>query len=802
MDSRRVFFFCLLMFILFTTPDSHSSSHLPERERQKQLAEEQRSLALLNATQYGDFNATADRWLPLAGLTSTDGFAWDMLPVVQDRARDQLLSNIQASDISTAPSPGELYNNTTRYTLPVYNNVTGKLRGDWAKWKSVEPHVPRPQLNITSLLAGKDYSTPVFGRNITANHGNLFLVLREEEGEVIVVDETPCRQIKADLVIHNDESFGENWVIPLFGIHFPKTGTITLSTTSEKFAGLSALPHFALSRDSFELSRALLMESLSDSMLRRRGGPAPFFPWSSLPRDSRSVIFPSPRCEYIMYLQQRPVLLQGAVAKVELLETIEGELRFPRGTPIPDPPPMVMSAVIFSPDCGFVLETKDSPNTFSVKASYISGPKQEEYRRYAGRFVTIVAVVLVSQIALLKRQIKGTSTPSTRSRVSFYTIASMSMGDAMFAAFVLLELYAEASFLLLTAASFLAFFSVSFLSMKFQIELWAAQPPDPNENPYQGRSRTSTGLQSDLPLPATASRTVNDDTPQSIRPNPAEEGPLVGPPPPAQQDGNASRSDASSMYSRFYLVLFFLMFFSSWTLFWPSRLRAGYVNTLSFVYLSFWSPQIFRNAMRNCRKALHWDFVFGQSFLRLFPFLYFYLVPGNVLFLEVPSMTVLVLVAWVWIQLCILVSQDMLGPRFFVPDRWFPPAYDYHPILYDTPDSSGEGPEPAGGLSLTSLRAEQRDTPPNARDDSKRPSEPWKKLFDCAICMQDIEVPVLVFPNNGRRRPNLKEGTTNLLSRRTYMVTPCHHIFHGACLETWLHLRLQCPICREAIPPV
>jgi hypothetical protein len=40
------------------------------------------------------------------------------------------------------------------------------------------------------------------------------------------------------------------------------------------------------------------------------------------------------------------------------------------------------------------------------------------------------------------------------------------------------------------------------------------------------------------------------------------------------------------------------------------------------------------------------------------------------------------------------------------------------------------------------------------------------------------------------------------LSRRTYMVTPCRHIFHTACLESWMRLRLQCPICRDTIPPV
>jgi len=28
-----------------------------------------------------------------------------------------------------------------------------------------------------------------------------------------------------------------------------------------------------------------------------------------------------------------------------------------------------------------------------------------------------------------------------------------------------------------------------------------------------------------------------------------------------------------------------------------------------------------------------------------------------------------------------LLSQDILGPRFFIREGWAPPAYDYHPIL-------------------------------------------------------------------------------------------------------------------------
>jgi hypothetical protein len=45
-------------------------------------------------------------------------------------------------------------------------------------------------------------------------------------------------------------------------------------------------------------------------------------------------------------------------------------------------------------------------------------------------------------------------------------------------------------------------------------------------------------------------------------------------------------------------------------------------------------------------------------------------------------------------------------------------------------------------------------------------------------------------------------GGAAFLWRRRYMVTPCRHVFHSKCLEAAMRYRLQCPICREGLPPL
>lgn len=507
-----------------------------------------------------------------------------------------------------------------------------------------------------------------------------------------------------------------------------------------------------------------------------------FAPWTSSPNNPTELLLSPPHCEYIVYLQQYPTTLPAAD-----LDALEQELRFPVGGPMPEVPALRMSALMFSPDCGFVLESRGQPDYGSHDGSHLIGPKLEAYIQMARRSIVALALIVCAELFLSIRQMNETSTPSTRSRVSFYTIAMMNFGDGLvFVGLAAVAITNDVAFLPLISTTFLSFLCVGVFGMKFMMQIWAVQAPERSER----ERRTAIDR---IPSPATARR-ATDDSPATV---------IL----PADQDfaadetenvtriqralGNA-QSETSAIYTQFYFVLFSVSFLSLHASTWPTTLRSIYMNSLAFFFLSFWVPQIHRNIIRNCRQALRWEFVIGQSILRLTPLVYLYTVQGNVLFVEVDRYSAIALIGWVWLQIWALISQEVLGPRFCIPNGWAPPAYDYHPILREDDSEAGSSMPIGFTMAESSSTASANGT-----------SSDGTRLFDCAICMQILQVDVV--PSAAEIKGadgSAYSSATNIFSKRRYMVTPCRHIFHSHCLQGWMRYRLQCPICRESLPPL
>ncbi|KAF2486360.1 hypothetical protein BDY17DRAFT_291346 [Neohortaea acidophila] len=886
-DRRGIFVPLIILAFIFLSPD-------PARPATRQLrigrtlddviVEEQRSLAVLQNSSYASH---ALPQLNLTGLEDARGYAWDALPAVRQRGREQL-------EYALGPFAGDALGlkddtGSSASPAPLYHNITGFVHGTWVRSK-VDPDLPRPHLNLSDYEITGPFgliSPRAFDRNVTGEEGDVRLRFhkhRPPADELAKHDDFGnVTSLVADLTITDDDS--SEYSARLFGVYFLHAGQAILTTTSDKFAGIFLLPHLAMSERMFAASRGLLNDTISKTLQRQVDGRSESFnPWSSSTQEAPVNRVSFPECEIIVYLQQHPpTSTSRAAPDASVLSVLEKELRFPTGAYVPPAPDMKFSMTAFSPDCGYVLESKGPPGYAIQDGAHFTGPKMEVLNNSSRKHDLVFTLVLLLQIFLLKRQMHEASTPSTRSRISLYTVAMLALGDGFtFMTFLLVSFFIGGLFVTIMATAFLSFVCVSFFGMRFLMDIWLVQAPERarrrreeaeewqrREEIYRealervrerraqdpalnGGNAASNGgsanpvtpaqdinitpapsiPQEDVPPVADPAVTATPD--QAPPPNPA---PVDSLPPPvtmqrptdtgaapvfmpsdqvdleqwapapgaAGQAQMVYRESFGSVYTRFYLLLLAILFMSLNAMGWPSGLRRVYFTTLGVIYLSFWIPQINRNVQRNCRKALKWEFVLGQSFVRCLPFAYFYTYKRNVVFSDVDYTSLAILVVWLWVQILVLASQELIGPRWFVGKNWAPPAYDYHPVLREDVEGStmpmGFSEAAAAAASTPSSPIAEREGGSLSRRASlaaKESRERGKRVYDCAICMQELEVPVI---ESGSSSESMS-GPTGLLARRMYMVTPCRHIFHSGCLEGWMKYRLQCPICRETLPPL
>lgn len=717
MDGPRAVFILIFLLFVFISPDQAPRRRFRFQDENLE-AERQHDFEVLANSTYGEL---AQAGLNLTGFHPDDGYQWDLLLAVQGLSRRKVHD-----------------------ATPTYADITGEIRGDFAlfDYSSNKPS----SVNLTALDPRKEYLTNVWSRNITEHEGEVTISL--DDGKMV----SGAKQMKATIGLWTKSAPGNGWQVPLRGVHLPGGGVI-LTSFSSKFQSLAALPQLALDEDSFNKSQHVMEGVLANFWEEKMRG------------DPDIVAIPS--CELVVWLQPSPM-----PEPQRYLDHIEQELTHPDGAPLGEPPPMAFSAVIFSPDCGYILE-----------ADTLFGPKSEAYSRLAGKLMVAFIIALVLQIVILKRQMQRAATPSTRSRIAYQGLVIAALGDGLvlFTMIAMLMLD-DFNFLIAAACTFLACIHVAFLEVKFVFDIWTVQVGDPARAEHERQRRAQPPLQ--RPIQTTAA---------PIQPTAASDGAAVFPLPAAtprtetsmivQSDGEldqppSARASFAAIYSRFYFTLVVLMFFSLWAVSWPRPLRSGYANVLAFAYFSLWWPQIYRNTMRNCRKALAWEYILGSSTLRTLPVLYWYFADRNILSVDTSPTTAYVLLGWIWLQITVMVSQQFLGPRLLVKDSWCPPAYDYHPILQ-------EDDVEAGGMSIGLLAS---------ASEAKDKDDKTRKIFDCAICMNEIDVPVVSKGEQARGAAWFEQSM--------YMVTPCRHIFHAECLEGWMNLRLVCPVCRESLPPL
>ncbi|QPC73759.1 hypothetical protein HYE68_004511 [Fusarium pseudograminearum] len=838
-----VLFILFIIWVVFPDSDYSSQSLSLSDLAQERLEHFQDALDVLNASRWGDFTPAPEKgsnvnssFLNITGFRAQDNLTWVNLNKFRERSL--------AFSRHAVPPVGGRNLWESGEGEPMWMNVSGTVHGEWVKRKG---SVPRSydSYNLSKTAPGLDWigDHASWARNITGRTGRIMLRL-EANKTVSEYEQLPAqsgvpvaggliRSVRGTTTIEDTYGSGHDWEMRLWGVHWPRQGVVLMTTTSEKFGGIFGLPHLTPSEDFFQSSQKLLNESIARTISKKKDKiyADQTVPWTSDLENPLYTNNPSPHCEYIMYAQVYPPSrshfnLDSEELSKDVLQSvisnIESELKSPVGAPIPKIPKLQMSVVIYSPDCGFFLESKGPPDFGPSEAQHLSGMKLEVQVYQVKAWIIVYAVIMFAQVYLLKNQMRESCTPSTMGRVSFWTIATMLMVDGMtFTAAATWVSSAGSTFLPTLALLLAAFLSMtiggSFLSKVHEVQI-------PEARPHRERDQNagSTGNNSNAAVsPATGPNTANsapllpnpDAALHTLTPRPSAPAP---PPPPSQPvivpsdqdiDAEIAASAAAvpgattaqraeepplsfqSIIGRLILASLCIIFLAISSTTWYPNLRSIFLNLCVFAYLSLWVPQIRRNIRRNCRRALAWPFVVGQSILRLLPVAYFWTKEDNFLYARTERHAFLVLCAWVWIQLVILAAQDIISPRFGVPAGWAPDAWDYHPLLRE------DGLE-AGGLPI-GLVAD--DTPGIERarsssDDSSKKQSSTRSI-DCAICREILEVPVLTAEDEDT-------GVSGVFARRLYMVTPCRHIFHSGCLEGWMRFRLQCPICREELPPL
>ena len=144
-----------------------------------------------------------------------------------------------------------------------------------------------------------------------------------------------------------------------------------------------------------------------------------------------------------------------------------------------------------------------------------------------------------------------------------------------------------------------------------------------------------------------------------------------------------------------------------------------------------------------------------------------------------------------------------------IPARFLPPKFDYNrPIPASLLPSEVEGETPTQVLrNERSAPAEVQAPFPPRDTSSHRPKGARNRMkgnrtnrnenamttetisatharpcpsFDCVICYNEIDI----------------------RNCAGYMLAPCDHLFHKECLVQWMEVKMECPICRKALPTI
>lgn len=534
----------------------------------------------------------------------------------------------------------------------------------------------------------------------------------------------------------------------MLAIYFQDTGSIVGLTKSAKFLGLHALPHFTLNSNNFERSQTLIGRFINMTNIE-----------NDVTTDdiSRSAVNAQTRCELVTFIQ-----LEKTSYDSSQLRFIDDELANPHGLPLPKNIPQieVKHALAYSPDCGLLFERKANKPFVGIR--------QEVKYFQLKKVLFFVFLLTLLELRLFMRQTKFCRTPSSLSNVSTISIGLLSGYDLLIAMLMTLIMWLTDLYLLCACLAVFNILLFYVFQLRYLLTISATQA---NE-----RGSTWTDLLRGSTIRQNQERDLEAQSDNAATTPPITTGEAAVTP---TQESIISQGTRSPI--QFFMVSFFISFGVTLLALKSFSWGLKALRIFEFVALigfnSFLLPQFLRNTIKNKSRTLLWEFSIGTSLVRLIPLYYLCLDKSNTFRHPYDPTLVIVVTGWLLAQLVLLYLQSKFGASFWINSKWLPEQYDYQPTL-----------------TLQDLKSEFSSEillnfKPEVCEGDFLLCE-----IDCAICMSGLTLPILMSDSP-------KHKVSNPLMKKV-IVTPCHHIFHLDCLEGWMNQKLQCPVCRTALPPI
>ncbi len=223
---------------------------------------------------------------------------------------------------------------------------------------------------------------------------------------------------------------------------------------------------------------------------------------------------------------------------------------------------------------------------------------------------------------------------------------------------------------------------------------------------------------------------------------------------------------------KFYLIFYCLLFCTLISI----KIWYTYFICTFFLFASTWAFQIYYSAKKGTKPPMPYSYIGITSLFKIIIPIYLKAYSNNIFSLRPSYFKVFLCVSVVILEAIVVSLQKLLGPKFFIPRIYRQQGFDYYKQMEEIPENWRNNECVICLENLDNLRVNMEED-----IDDMFMKEPGNYVEKLALMIQ---------------KWNKKKNN------KPYMKTPCGHIFHSRCLETWLEVKNECPYCRQKIPPL